>query len=44
MTAGIPIDRDALVASAGLDLRISAQATLGVAYTGQVGARARTIP
>ncbi|CAO4175191.1 autotransporter domain-containing protein [Methylorubrum populi] len=41
VTAGIPIDRDALVASAGLDLRISAQATLGVAYTGQVGARAQ---
>ncbi|TXM95029.1 autotransporter domain-containing protein, partial [Methylobacterium sp. WL103] len=40
LTAGIPIDRDALVAEAGLDLRVSAAATLGVAYTGQVGTRA----
>ncbi|MGX7707293.1 autotransporter domain-containing protein [Methylobacterium sp. Gmos1] len=40
VTAGIPITRDALVASAGLDLRVSAGATLGVSYTGQVGARA----
>ncbi|TXN39698.1 autotransporter outer membrane beta-barrel domain-containing protein [Methylobacterium sp. WL30] len=40
LTAGIPIDRDALVAEAGLDLRVSAAATLGIAYTGQVGARA----
>jgi outer membrane autotransporter protein len=40
LTAGIPIDRDALVAEAGLDLRVSASATLGVAYTGQVGGRA----
>ena len=41
VTAGIPIDRDALVASAGLDLRISANATLGISYTGQMGARAQ---
>ncbi|WP_375453785.1 autotransporter domain-containing protein [uncultured Methylobacterium sp.] len=40
LTAGIPIDRDALVAEAGLDLRVSANATLGIAYTGQVGNRA----
>ena len=40
LTAGIPIDRDALVTEAGLDLRVSAAATLGVAYTGQVGTRA----
>ncbi|MEE8630171.1 MAG: autotransporter outer membrane beta-barrel domain-containing protein, partial [Methylobacterium ajmalii] len=40
VTAGIPITRDALVASAGVDLRVSAAATLGVSYTGQVGARA----
>ena len=39
VSAGIPIDRDALVASAGLDLRVSASTTLGLAYTGQVGAR-----
>ncbi|WP_279596369.1 autotransporter serine protease [Methylobacterium sp. J-059] len=40
LTAGIPIDRDALVAEAGLDLRVSANATIGIAYTGQVGSRA----
>lgn len=40
LSAGIPIDRDALVAEAGLDLRIAPNATLGVAYTGQIGARA----
>ncbi|MGY2049974.1 autotransporter outer membrane beta-barrel domain-containing protein, partial [Methylobacterium sp. JK268] len=40
ITAGIPISRDALVAEAGLDLQISARATLGIAYTGQVGSRA----
>ncbi|GLS45184.1 autotransporter domain-containing protein [Methylobacterium brachythecii] len=40
VTAGLPIDRDALVANAGLDLRISANATIGVAYTGQMGSRA----
>ncbi|KQP10024.1 autotransporter [Methylobacterium sp. Leaf99] len=40
LTAGIPIDRDALVAEAGLDLRVSANTTLGVAYTGQAGRRA----
>ncbi len=41
VSAGMPIDRDALVANAGLDLRVSASATLGLAYTGQVGARAQ---
>ncbi len=40
VTAGIPIARDALVASAGLDLRVSQAATIGVSYTGQVGSRA----
>ncbi|KTS39037.1 autotransporter [Methylobacterium indicum] len=40
VTAGIPISRDALVASAGLDLRVSQAATIGVSYTGQVGSRA----
>ncbi len=39
LTAGIPIARDALVAEAGLDLRVAPNATLGVAYTGQVGDR-----
>ncbi|TXN53452.1 autotransporter domain-containing protein, partial [Methylobacterium sp. WL18] len=41
LSAGVPIDRDALVASAGLDLRVAPNATLGVSYTGQVGARAQ---
>ena len=40
LSAGIPIDRDALVAEAGLDLRVAPNATLGVAYTGQIGSRA----
>ncbi|WP_156295861.1 autotransporter outer membrane beta-barrel domain-containing protein, partial [Methylobacterium aquaticum] len=40
VTAGIPITRDALIASAGLDLRVSKAATIGVSYTGQVGSRA----
>ncbi|WP_246102623.1 autotransporter domain-containing protein [Methylobacterium terricola] len=40
VTAGIPITRDALIASAGIDLRVSAAATLGVSYTGQMGSRA----
>ncbi len=40
MTAGIPIARDALVASAGLDLRVSQAATNGCPNTGQVGSRA----
>ncbi|MCJ2125312.1 autotransporter domain-containing protein [Methylobacterium sp. J-077] len=39
VTAGLPVARDALVASAGLDLLLSASASLGVSYTGQVGAR-----
>ncbi|WP_246696903.1 autotransporter family protein [Methylobacterium planeticum] len=39
LTAGVPIARDALVAEAGLDLRVAPNATLGVAYTGQVGDR-----
>ena len=41
LSAGIPIARDALVAEAGLDLRLAPTATLGVAYTGQVGDRVR---
>jgi len=39
--AGIPIDRDALVAEAGLDWQISPDMTLGVSYAGQVGQRAQ---
>ncbi|UHC15731.1 autotransporter domain-containing protein [Methylobacterium currus] len=40
VTAGIPITRDALVASAGIDLRVSSATALGISYTGQVGSRA----
>ncbi|MEH3144174.1 MAG: autotransporter domain-containing protein [Methylobacterium frigidaeris] len=40
LTAGLPISRDAVVAEAGLDLRVSASSTLGLSYTGQAGARA----
>jgi fibronectin-binding autotransporter adhesin len=40
-TAGVPIARDALVASAGLDVQIAPLATIGVNYTGQVGDRAQ---
>ena len=41
LSAGVPIDRDALVAQVGLDLAVAPNATLGVAYTGQTGARAQ---
>ena len=41
LSAGVPNDRDALVAGAGLDLAVAPNASLGVAYTGQVGARAQ---
>jgi subtilase-type serine protease len=41
LTAGLPIDRDALVAEAGLDVLVGRGTTLGVAYTGQVGDRAQ---
>ena len=41
LSAGVPIDRDALVAQVGLDLAVAPNATLGVAYTGQTGSRAQ---
>lgn len=41
LTAGTPIARDALVASAGLDMQVAMNTTLGLAYTGQVGERAQ---
>jgi len=41
LTAGAAIARDALVASAGLDVRIAPPATIGENYTGQVGDRAQ---
>ncbi|WP_194164559.1 autotransporter domain-containing protein [Microvirga thermotolerans] len=39
--AGAPVDRDALVAEAGLDWQAAAAVTLGVAYAGQIGTRAQ---
>ncbi|KNY24569.1 autotransporter domain-containing protein [Methylobacterium sp. ARG-1] len=41
LSGGVPIDRDALVAQVGLDLAVAPNATLGVSYTGQTGARAQ---
>lgn len=41
LVAGVPINRDALVAQAGLDWAFSPAATLGVSYTGQAGERAQ---
>jgi outer membrane autotransporter protein len=39
--AGAPIDRDALVAEAGLDWQTSEAISLGVSYSGQIGERAQ---
>lgn len=39
--AGVPVDRDALVAEAGLDWKASDAVSVGVAYSGQIGSRAR---
>jgi outer membrane autotransporter protein len=36
--AGVPLARDALLAEAGLDLALSAHATIGVSYAGQLAA------
>ncbi|TXN01641.1 S8 family serine peptidase [Methylobacterium sp. WL64] len=41
VSAGLPIDRDALVAEAGLSVLLTPAASLGVSYTGQIGARAQ---
>lgn len=41
LSAGVPIARDALVAQVGLDLAVAPDASLGMAYTGQTGARAQ---
>lgn len=40
ITSGVPVARDAIVASAGLDWQMTPAATLGIAYTGQAGRRA----
>jgi fibronectin-binding autotransporter adhesin len=37
---GVPVDRDALVAEAGLDYAVSSMVTVGVSYSGQFGQRA----
>ncbi|MFI4994651.1 MAG: autotransporter domain-containing protein [Hyphomicrobiales bacterium] len=37
---GVPVDRDALVAEAGLDYAVSSMVTVGVSYSGQYGRRA----
>jgi outer membrane autotransporter protein len=39
--SGVPVDRNALVAEAGLDWKINNDMTLGVSYSGQVGSRAQ---
>lgn len=39
--AGLPVDRDSLVAEAGLDWRVTDRATIGIGYTGAVGARSQ---
>jgi autotransporter-associated beta strand protein len=41
VSVGLPIDRDALVAEAGLSMLLTPAASLGVSYTGQIGARAQ---
>jgi outer membrane autotransporter protein len=38
--AGVPIDRDAFLAEAGLDYAVTSAMTLGVSYSGQYGQRA----
>ena len=38
--AGVPIAREAAIVEAGLDLKMSANATLGLSYSGQFGAHA----
>ena len=39
--SGASVDRNALVAEAGLDWLLAPDMTLGVAYNGQVGSRAQ---
>jgi outer membrane autotransporter protein len=39
--SGVPVDRNALAAEAGLDWQLAPDMTLGVAYNGQIGARAQ---
>jgi outer membrane autotransporter protein len=39
--SGVPIDQDAFAVEAGLDLKITHSATLGLAYNGQFGSKAQ---
>ncbi|MFC4172875.1 autotransporter domain-containing protein [Microvirga sp. GCM10011540] len=39
--SGVPVDRDAVVAEAGLEWQASEAISLGVGYSGQIGARAQ---
>jgi outer membrane autotransporter protein len=39
--AGTPIDRDAVVAEAGLDWQATREISLGIAYAGQIGSQAQ---
>ncbi|MCJ2069150.1 S8 family serine peptidase [Methylobacterium sp. J-030] len=41
VSAGLPIDRDALVAEAGLAASLAPGLSVGLTYTGQIGARAQ---
>lgn len=41
MVSGVPVNRDAVVAEAGLDWQASSAISLGVTYGGQLGARAQ---
>jgi fibronectin-binding autotransporter adhesin len=38
--SGVPIDRDAFVAEAGLDCALTSMLSVGVSYSGQFGQRA----
>lgn len=41
VVSGVPLDRDGLVAEAGLDWQASRSLSLGVSYAGQIGSRAQ---
>jgi uncharacterized protein with beta-barrel porin domain len=41
---GVPIARDAALVSAGADLRVSRQASIGVAYAGNLASTAQDHP
>jgi uncharacterized protein with beta-barrel porin domain len=41
VSAGLPLDREALVAEAGLAVTLTPATTLGLSYTGQIGPRAQ---